>query len=179
MILRCHALLLWPFDARRHILTCAAPCLQMSSEDNRNPVDLGNAFDGDSLGPSSPVSEQSLIISWTESSEDNLTSQRHEVATRGEQGNEETSSSGRERWSYVDLISTISLRQASKISTKYGIEVEFLQEIGRPLNPPASHVTVLETFLKFGVQFSLHPYFVRILNHDNLTVFQLSPNGWA
>ena len=101
------------------------------------------------------------------------------VATRGGQGNEEVTSSGREWWSCVDLISTISLCEADKISRKYGVEVRFPQEIGRPHNPPAGHVTVLETFLKFGVRFSLHPYFVSILNHHNLTVFQLSPNGWA
>ena len=117
------------------------------------------------------MGEQSLSILWTESSENNLTSQRHEVSTGGEQGNEEVSSSGRERWSCVDLISTISFHQVSKISTKYGVEVEFPQETGRPHNPHDGHVIVLETFLKFGVQFPLHPLFVRILNHYNLTVF--------
>ena len=40
-------------------------------------------------------------------------------------------------------------------------------------------MTVLETFFKFGVQFPVHPYFRRILNHYNLTVFQVTPNGWA
>ena len=62
---------------------------------------------------------------------------------------------------------------------KYGVEVMFPQQIGRAHNPPSSHVTVSETFLKFDVRFPLHPYFVRILNHYNLIVFQLSPNGWA
>ena len=38
---------------------------------------------------------------------------------------------------------------------------------------------VSKTFLKFVVWFPLHPYFVRILNHYNLTVFQITPNGWA
>ena len=40
-------------------------------------------------------------------------------------------------------------------------------------------MTVLKTFLKFGVQFPLHPYFRSILNYYNLTVFQVVPNGWA
>ena len=40
-------------------------------------------------------------------------------------------------------------------------------------------MTFSETFLKFGVRFPLHPYFIRILKYYNLTVFQLSPNGWA
>ena len=61
----------------------------------------------------------------------------------------------------------------------YSVKVGFLQETGRPHNPHAGHVIVLKTFLNFGVRFPLHPYFVRILNHYNLTVFQLSPNGWA
>ena len=171
LILRCHALFLWPFDARRHTLTHVVPCLQMSSEDSSDPMDSGNAFDGDSPGPSSPMGEQSPVFSWMESSRNNPASQRHVVATRGGQGNEEVSSSGRERWSCVDLISTISLREADKISRKYGVEVGFPQETGRPYNPPAGHVTVSETFLKFGVRFPLHPYFVRILNYHNLTVF--------
>ena len=38
---------------------------------------------------------------------------------------------------------------------------------------------VSETFLKFRVWFPLHLYFRRILNHYNLTMFQVMPNGWA
>ena len=97
----------------------------------------------------------------------------------GGQENEEVSSSGRERWSCVDLISTISLREADKISRKYDVEVAFSQETGKLYNPLAGHVTVSETFLKFGIRFPLHPYFIRILKYYNLTTFQLSPNGWA
>ena len=62
---------------------------------------------------------------------------------------------------------------------KYGIEVAFPQQTRRVHNPLSGHVTVSEIFLKFGVWFPLHPCFVRILNHYNLTVFQLSPNEWA
>ena len=97
----------------------------MSSEDSSDPMDSRNAYDGDSPCPSSPMGEQRLSISWTESSKNNLTSLSHEVTTGEEQGNEEASSFRHERWSCVDLISTISLRQAKKISTKYGVEVGF------------------------------------------------------
>ena len=142
-------------------------------------MDSGNAFDGDSPGPSSPVGEQSLAISWTDSFKNNPTSQGHEITIGEEQSNKETSSSGHKRWSCVNLISTISLRDGKKISTKYGVEVRFPQETGRLHNPHAGYVIVSESFLKFGVRFLLHPYFVRILNHYNLIVFQLSPNGWA
>ena len=40
----------------------------MLSKDNNNQMDLGNTFDGDSLGPSNPMGEQSLEVSWIESS---------------------------------------------------------------------------------------------------------------
>ena len=93
-------------------------------------MDSGNAFDGDSPGPSSPVGEWSLVFLWTESSGNNLASQGHVVATRGRQGNEEVNSSGRERWSCVDLISTISLCEVDKISRKYGVEVGFRKRLG-------------------------------------------------
>ena len=62
---------------------------------------------------------------------------------------------------------------------KYGVEVTFPPQTGRAHKPSTGHVTVSETFLKFGVRFPLHPYFVRLLNHYNLIVFQITPNGWA
>ena len=114
-----------PFDARRHTLTHVVPCLQMLSEDNSDKMNSGNAFDGDSPGPSSPVGEQSLEVSWTESSQNSPASQRHEVAMGLEQGNGGASSSGCEQWSCADLISTISLCEADKIASLYGVEVEF------------------------------------------------------
>ena len=84
---------LWSFDARRHTLTHAVPYLQMSSEDSSNQIDSGNAFDGNSPGPSSPVGGQSPEVSCTESSQNSPASQRHEVAEEGEQGNGGVSSS--------------------------------------------------------------------------------------
>ena len=36
-----------------------------------------------------------------------------------------------------------------------------------------------ETFLKFGVHFPLHQFFRDILLFYRLTVFQVTPNGWA
>ena len=83
----------------------------MSSEDSSDLMGSRNAFDGDSQGPLSPVGEQSHMFSWTESSRDHLISQKREVATRRGQDNEEVSSLGREQWSCIDLISTISIRE--------------------------------------------------------------------
>ena len=97
----------------------------MSSEDNNNQMDSGNSFDGDSTSPSSPVDDQSPEVLWTESSQNSSTSQGHEVVREGEQGNGGASSLGRDQWSCADLISMISLHEATKIATKYGVEVAF------------------------------------------------------
>ena len=90
-------------------------------------MDLGNALDGDSSNLSDPVGEQSLEVSWTESSQNSPASQRHEVAMGGEQSNGGASSSGCERWSCADPISRIFLREADKIASLYGVEVGFPQ----------------------------------------------------
>ena len=140
---------LWSFDAKRHTLTHVVPCLQMSSEDNNDQIDSGNAFDGNSPGPLSPVGEHSPQVSWKKSSEDSPASQRHEVIEGGGQGNGRASSLGHDQWTCVDLISTISLREATRIAVKYDVEVAFPQQTGRSHNPSFGHVTVSETFLKF------------------------------
>ena len=90
----------------------------MSSKDNNNQMDLRNAFDGDSSGLSSLMGDQSPEVSWIESSHNGLASQGHEVAEEGEQDNGGASSSGRDQWSCTDLISTISLREATGIAAK-------------------------------------------------------------
>ena len=107
----------------------------MLSEDSSNRLDSGNAFDGDSPGPLSPVGGQSLEISWTESSQNNSASQGREVAEDGKHNNKEASSSENEQWSCADLISTISFREANRIVSKYDIEVAFLQQRGRAHKP--------------------------------------------
>ena len=133
--------------------------------------ELEECFQWHSQGPSSPVGEQSLKVSWTESSQNSTASQRHDVTEEREQGHRGASSSGCEPWSCVYLISMISIREANKIVSLYGVEVGFPQQTRRAHNPHPSHVMVTTTFLKFGVRFPLHPYFVRILNHYNLTMF--------
>ena len=45
--------------------------------------------------------------------------------------------------------------------------------------PPRGHVTISKLFLKFGVRFSLNKFFRDILRFYGLTVFQVTPNGWA
>ena len=38
---------------------------------------------------------------------------------------------------------------------------------------------MLETYLKFGVRFPLHAFFVKVLKYFGLTLLQITPNGWA
>ena len=52
-------------------------------------------------------------------------------------------------------------------------------ELERPHTPPDGYVTLSKLYLKFGVRFSLHPFFVEVFEYFGLTVFQITPNGWA
>ena len=52
-------------------------------------------------------------------------------------------------------------------------------ELEREHQPPEGYVTQLETYLKFGVRFPLHPFFMDVLKYFRFTVFQVTPNGWA
>ena len=54
-------------------------------------------------------------------------------------------------------------------STKSALEVA-----SRPVDRGAT-----EIYLKFRVRFPLHPFFVKVLEYFRLTVFQITPNGWA
>ena len=53
------------------------------------------------------------------------------------------------------------------------------QEVDRAHKPLRGHVTASETFLKFGVRFPLHRFFRDILCFYELTMFQVTPNGWS
>ena len=97
----------------------------------------------------------------------------------GEWGNVETSSSDQVGWRCIALVSTLTLHDAHRIATQYDIEVAFPQEVGRVRRPLTGHVTASEVLLIFGVRFPLHPCFRNILNYCNLTMFQVTPNGWA
>ena len=52
-------------------------------------------------------------------------------------------------------------------------------KLERPHHPPDGCVALSETYLKFKVRFLVHPFFVDVLMYFELTVFQVSPNGWA
>ena len=61
----------------------------------------------------------------------------------------------------------------------YKMEVVIPQELCRAHKPPKGYVTASEMFLKFGVQFLLCQFFRNILHFYGLTVFPVTPNGWA
>ena len=52
-------------------------------------------------------------------------------------------------------------------------------ELERLHTPLEGYVTLSELYLKFGVRFPLHPFFVEVLRYFGLTIFQITPNGWA
>ena len=52
-------------------------------------------------------------------------------------------------------------------------------ELERPHHTPEGYVTLSETYLKFKVRFPLHFFFVEVLKYFGLTMFQVTPNGWA
>ena len=52
-------------------------------------------------------------------------------------------------------------------------------DLERPHTPPDGYVTLSELYLKFGVRFPLHPFFVEVLKYFGLIVFQITPNRWA
>ena len=78
-----------------------------------------------------------------------------------------------------DLQSTLTVEDSIRIAREYDLEVVMPYELERLHHPPDSYVIVSETYLKFGVRFPLHPFFVEVLEYFGLTVFQITPNGWA
>ena len=57
--------------------------------------------------------------------------------------------------------------------------VSIPHEVERAHRPAKGHVTASEVFLKFGVHFLLHQCFRDSPSFYGLTVFQVTPNGWA
>ena len=61
----------------------------------------------------------------------------------------------------------------------YGFYVTEPTDLERAHTPPVDHVTLSEIYLRFRVRFPLNPFFVAVLRYFGLTVFQITPNGWA
>ena len=81
--------------------------------------------------------------------------------------------------SYGDLQSSLTPEDCTWIAWEYGLEVVAPDDLERPHTPPGGYVTLSELYLKFGVRFSLHPFFFKALKYFGLTVFQITPNEWT
>ena len=64
-----------------------------------------------------------------------------------------------------DLQSTLTAEDSVRIARQYDLEVVTPYELERPHTPLDGYVTVSETYLKFGVRFLLHPFFVKVLKY--------------
>ena len=78
-----------------------------------------------------------------------------------------------------DLESSITREECTRIVQEYGLLVIEPTDLKRPQIPSVSHVTLSERYLQFGVKFPLNPFFVEVLQYFSLTIFQITPNGWA
>ena len=78
-----------------------------------------------------------------------------------------------------DLEYSITLEGCTWITQEYGLEVVEPTDLERQHTPPVDYVTLSELYLQFGVRFPLNPFFVEVLWYFGLTVFQITPNGWA
>ena len=78
-----------------------------------------------------------------------------------------------------NLESSITLEECARIARMYGLQVIEPTDFERPHVPPIGYVILSELYLQFGVRFPLNPFFVAVLQYFSLTVFQITPNGWA
>ena len=78
-----------------------------------------------------------------------------------------------------DLVSQITSEECKWIAQTYGLYVTEPVDLERAHTPPTGDVTLSEMYLRFGVRFPLNLFFITVLRYFGLTVFQITPNGWA
>ena len=100
-----------------------------------------------------------------------------EGSSRPVEGHEEAmpTSSGHLEWSCAHNTSTLIIQDAHRLAKRYGLEVDMAIEVHRVHKPPKGYAMLLESFLKFGVQFPLKQFFRDIFCFYGLTVFQVMP----
>ena len=76
-------------------------------------------------------------------------------------------------------MSQVTGGECAKIARLYSVVVIEPTDQERAHTPLTGHVTLSETYFRFGVRFPLNPFFVSVLRHYGLTIFQITPNGWA
>ena len=62
-----------------------------------------------------------------------------------------------------DLQSSLTPEDCTRIARQYGLEVIAPYELEIPHTPPNDYVTLSELYIKFGVRFPLHPFFVEVI----------------
>ena len=123
-----------------------------------------------------PSGRQTPDFSWMESSRWESTS-CHDNNSEGsfrptdDQDDVEATSSGCVEVSCTDDILSITLEDANRLAGRYRLGVQMPSQRCRAHMPPRGYVTVSESFLKFGVQFSLNQFFKDVLRYYGLTVF--------
>ena len=108
----------------------------MSSRDNSNRANSGNAFERDFLSSSTPEGRQTPNFSWTDSSRRELTSHHDNDAEgsskpSGGQDEAEVTSSSQVEVSCAYDISTITIQNAYRLAEHYGLEVHMPSKLCR------------------------------------------------
>ena len=62
-----------------------------------------------------------------------------------------------------DLVSQITSKECMQIARTYGLYVTEPIDLKKAHIPSASHVTLSEIYLRFGVRFPLNPFFIAVL----------------
>ena len=78
-----------------------------------------------------------------------------------------------------DLKSSITREECTWIAQEYSLMVIEPIDLERAHIPLAGHVTLSERYLQFRVRFPSNSFFIEVLRYFSLTVFQITPNGWA
>ena len=76
-------------------------------------------------------------------------------------------------------MSQVTGEECAKIARLYGLNKSEPTDLERAHTPLEGHVMLSETNLRFRVGFPLNLFFVAVLKHYGLTVFHITPNGWA
>ena len=143
----------------------------------------GTAFVGDLLSeevftPNTSSTELAPQVAPHQGDEE-VTRRKHEQEASTSSREKEEEEEEEVEVSCTDIISTIIGEDAQRIASSYDLEVVMPYELERLHRPPTSYITVSEAYLKFRVRFPLHTFFVEVLKHFGLTMFRVTPNGWA
>ena len=136
----------------------------------------GDPLSRDASTPSASSTESVLKVASQRADEEAAKPEREAVSTSGRQVDDEAE---KVVVSYGYLVSQVTSEECTQIARVYGLYVTEPIGLERAHTPLAGHVTLSEIYLQFGVRFPLNPFFIAVLQYFGLTVFQITPNGWA